>query len=196
MIFRKKETEFPLFTQRDSLTRRQAEAVLDAHNRQIIDRVNGLGIPKDKLLVVGGSALSAAGIRQANDVDLITTPDVMIAIHKSGQSPSGVRLRSHPKRTHVYYDPTPPVNSLKVEILSEFDPSINETAEQFTERFLEQLATFPTIEGVYFSSLSRMLEQYKTRLKSGVDDRARRDHRLVSAYLSSTVKYEPKYDRK
>lgn len=47
-------------------------------------RVESLGIPLERAIVIGSGVLELHGLRQANDVDLVVSEDVFLELEKSG----------------------------------------------------------------------------------------------------------------
>ena len=51
---------------------------------QIITKVRGLNLPKDSYVVFGNCPLAIAGIREANDIDLLVSKELFVKLKKSG----------------------------------------------------------------------------------------------------------------
>lgn len=52
--------------------------------REIIAEVKKLGLPSGSFVVFGSCPLAVAGIREANDVDLLVSPEVLESLKKAG----------------------------------------------------------------------------------------------------------------
>ncbi|MDP3741387.1 MAG: hypothetical protein Q8R08_03630 [bacterium] len=50
----------------------------------IVYKVKTLNFPKDSYVVFGGSPLALVGIREANDIDLLVSPEVYSQLKKAG----------------------------------------------------------------------------------------------------------------
>lgn len=51
---------------------------------EIIDKVKTLNLPKDSYVVFGSCPLAVAGIREANDIDLLVSENVFAKLRKTG----------------------------------------------------------------------------------------------------------------
>lgn len=52
--------------------------------QEIIDEVKALNLPKNSYVVFGSCPLAALGIREANDIDMMVTPEVLEELKKAG----------------------------------------------------------------------------------------------------------------
>ncbi len=52
------------------------------------DRVSNLGLPLDKIIVIGSGILEASGIRPAQDIDLAVEPDLFTRLETMGWTPT------------------------------------------------------------------------------------------------------------
>ena len=59
----------------------------------IVDSIRRLSIPKDEIIVVGGSAMQMFGMKVSRDIDLVTTPERMTKILESVEC-GNTQLRS------------------------------------------------------------------------------------------------------
>lgn len=56
------------------------------NQEQILLEIQNLRLPANQYVVVGGAALTARGIRETNDIDLVVTPELFDTLKKSGWS--------------------------------------------------------------------------------------------------------------
>lgn len=52
--------------------------------QEIIAKVKELNLAKDSYVVFGSCALAIAGIREAKDIDLFVTPEVLVQLRQTG----------------------------------------------------------------------------------------------------------------
>lgn len=52
---------------------------------RFIKRLRRLGVPLERVVVIGSGVLAIHGIREARDVDLVVPPDVFVELEKSGE---------------------------------------------------------------------------------------------------------------
>lgn len=101
----------------------------------VLETIDSLSIPRDKLIITGSSVLSLLGLpRRANDVDGILDPDMLKELHENKMLPSGVPVTEPPysraERRHFNAATTP----LSSELFSHRD---NLSDRKFNE-FLEE----------------------------------------------------------
>jgi hypothetical protein len=136
---------------------------------EIIERIKGLGLPEKQFVVMGSASLEVKGIRKADDLDIMVTRDLF------------EKLKDDPSWTFIH----------KVGRLGdERDGLQREGVDLYNsvwgredfEYFFADPSRVELIDGIYFATLSNLLEA-----KSGRWDREkdRKDAELIRAYLAS-----------
>lgn len=130
--------------------------------REIIDRVKELNLSKDSYLVFGSCPMAIAGIREARDVDMYVTPEVLNSLESKGWK----MVVKGPKDTPYTYD--------IYEAHDNWDfSSYNPTLEELKSR--ENV-----VEGVPFASLDDVL-----KWKQASDNpKFKRDADLIKNFLN------------
>jgi hypothetical protein len=116
--------------------------------QEIIAKVKELNLPKNSYIVFGSGPLAAVGIREAGDIDLYVTPDVLKAFIKAGwkqvhKGPGDEPYTSGDYEAHANWDFSP------------YAPTLEHL-----------LKTAMTIDGVAFASLE---EVRRWKFESGGD---------------------------
>jgi len=139
----------------------------------ILEKINSLGLPSKQFVVMGGAVLELKGIRKAGDIDIIVTDELFET------------LKKNPAWTYV--SEVGSLGNVQVESLE------NHAGVSVYRRiygggtidfFLKNPDKYEEIEGVYFASLSNLLE-----IKSGSWNREKdkRDVELIKAYLARVI---------
>ncbi len=94
-----------------------AEITLDNYTKtnnrsDVLDTIESLEIPRDRLIVVGSGVLALLGLdRRAHDLDVILDPEYLDSLHATSQLPSGLAVSeatfSRPERLHFNADTQP-----------------------------------------------------------------------------------------
>ena len=130
---------------------------------QIVAKVKALGFPEKSYVVFGSCPLALAGIREANDVDMVVSPDLFKQLKLAGWK----ELHKNPDDIPLIYDV--------------FEAHENWGFSSYSPSLKQLLATADIVDGVPFASLEevRKWKAYGERPKD-IADLA-----LIDAYLSS-----------
>jgi len=137
----------------------------------ILEKIKGLHLPKEQFVVMGSAILEIKGIRKAGDLDIIVTKELFTKLKNDsaweykqeiGDVGGGieVELLDNKKGTQLYW---------------------NIYGGGEIDFFFNDLSGIEEIGGIYFVSLSNLLE-----VKSGSWDREkdRNDAELIKNYMS------------
>ena len=130
---------------------------------EIISQVKTLNLPQGSYVVFGSCPLAAAGLREANDIDLLVSDDLLKTLEEAGWQLTDKGQNDKPL-THGVFEAHNHWNF----------SSYNPTLEQL-------LATADIFDGVPFASLEQV-RQWKTASGRPKD---LADIKLIDSYLSS-----------
>ena len=128
---------------------------------EIIDKVKGLNLPPNSYVVFGSCPLTVAGIREANDIDMVVSEELLLNLEKTGW-----------KRLHKSKNDIPLVHDV-----FEIHDSWCFSPYKPTLQILQATATL--VDGVPFASLE---EVRKWKISAG-RPKDLRDVELIDKYL-------------
>ena len=114
--------------------------------QQIIDKVKALNLPKGSFIVFGSCPLAVAGIREANDIDLLVSEKLFSQLQKSG------------------WQELDKGNNDKPLVHDDFEAHVNWNFSSYKPTLNQLLVTATIIDGIYFASLD---EVRKWKMASG-----------------------------
>jgi hypothetical protein len=128
---------------------------------EIIAKVKVLNLPKDSYVVFGSGPMAVVGLREAKDIDMLVSTDVLLALKKSGWQ----TLDKGPKDQPAVFDV--------------FEAHDNWDFSSYNPTLVQLLATATIVEGIPFASL---LEVKKWKAAASTP-KNQADIALIDAYL-------------
>ena len=104
----------------------------------IIKRVNALGLPEGSYVVFGSCPMALAGLREANDIDLLVTPELYVELQQQGWQ----KIQKGPRDTPVVFEV--------------FEAHDNWDFSSYRPTLAQLLATATIVDGVPFASLAEV----------------------------------------
>lgn len=165
-------------------------AVTINNQNDVLATIDSLGLPREKIIVVGSAALTLIGLdRYANDVDLVAHPDILQTLESTHRLPSGMAVRGNRKRSNFiqFQAATEP---LPTEL---FSPQQTLTGSSFEDAFQ---FTVQGPDGLKLASPSELLSKKQTsvRILDNEQDRRKKhtqdiyDTTLLVNYLQNRYK--------
>ncbi len=105
---------------------------------EIVSTVKSLNLPENSYVVFGSAPLAAAGLREANDIDLLVSEKVFAELQKSGW-----------KEVHKSSDDKPLVHDV-------FEAHKNWNFSQYSPTLENLLKSATIIEGIPFASIEEV----------------------------------------
>ncbi len=129
---------------------------------EIVTKVKALGLPENMYIIFGSCPLAIAGIREANDIDMMVSPKLFEQLKLTGwqelhKDSNDIPLTHDVFEAHTNWD------------FSSYSPSLEEL-----------LATATVIDGIPFASL----EEVRKWKACGQRPKDVADLALIDAYLS------------
>lgn len=167
--------------------RRSSSNERTAYAREVIAALEKTRLDREKLLVLGGGALALAGIRRANDVDLMVPHSQYVPLSRYLRLPSGLILQHKPGAHHPFLETTParlPPGMMAVDITHPHDERHHRGSPALDAEFLRTIASFDEVEGYRFLPPELVAEHKKAN--AGVNSRKnRKDLRLIRQHLDN-----------
>jgi hypothetical protein len=109
------------------------------HESYVLSELKSFPLAKDSYIVVGSGILDALGIRRANDIDIVTPPDVFEELRRQGWEPT-----NHPDRESLNH--------------GEFEAYLGWDNPGGQPNFDDLTASRTVIDGFNFVSLERVMK--------------------------------------
>src|SRR3990167_4573208 len=131
---------------------------------EIIAKVRSLNLPKGSYVVFGSCPMAFAGIREANDIDLLVSPEVFEELKQAGWQKVDKGLKDKPLAHDVF-------EAHQNWLFSSYSPTLTEMLERASEK-----------EGVTVASLE---DVRKWKIASG-RPKDLKDLELINKHLTAT----------
>jgi hypothetical protein len=106
--------------------------------QQIIEKVKALGLPEDEYVVFGSCPMALAGIREAQDIDMLVSPALFKKLAQDGWQPLQKAAKDIPLT------------------FGDFEAHANWDFSSYAPTLEQLLATAQVVEGVPFAALAEV----------------------------------------
>ncbi len=154
---------------------------------EVVAGIERYGLDRETTLVLGGGAMALAGIRAANDLDVMVPHFVFRDLQRM-KTLGGVRLWLKPNTTRPFLETVPalrPNDVLHLDITHPHDPVTHDGSADLDDDFLRHIQDASHYQGVRYLDLAEVAQQKSS--ERGIGRRKdRRDIRAIERHLRAT----------
>jgi hypothetical protein len=130
---------------------------------EIVEKVTALGLPDGSHIVYGSGPMAAAGIREANDIDMLVSPALFEQLKQDGWQIRNKGLNDNPL------------------VLGDFEAHQSWSFSDYSPSLEHLLASATVVECVPFAAL----EEVRKWKAANPTEKSQRDIELIDQYLAS-----------
>jgi len=161
-------------------SRNSGEHQIKSSQQEILTSLEISGLDRATTLIIGGSALTFAGIRPAHDIDVMIPGAIFHDLDRSRRTPGGLLLRPKPGAHRPFLETVPTQEDvLAFDITHPHDDLHHRSSPELDKALLRQMAEFPQMQGFRYLP-PEFVAAHKAELGRRKD---RRDRRLISQHL-------------